>query len=148
MPNIALLLKSEITRIARRETRAQVKAMTKTLRASRSEIASLKRRTMELERALRLLQRADRQSRRGATAAAPPGKQPRFSAKSLASQRKRLQLSAQDCGLLVGASPQSIYNWEQGKARPHAKHILAIAALRGLGKKQAAARLESLHRAG
>jgi DNA-binding transcriptional regulator YiaG len=147
MPNIALLLKDEITRIARRETRAHVKALTKTLRASRSEIAALKRRAMALERELRNLQRSDRRSRQEASASGPPGKQPRFSAKSLASQRNRLQLSAQDCGLLVGASAQSIYNWEQGKARPHAKHIVAIAALRSLGKRQAAAALESLGRA-
>jgi DNA-binding transcriptional regulator YiaG len=147
MPNIALLLKSEITRIARRETRAHVKALTKTVRASRSEIASLKRRAMELERELRNLHRTDRKSRQDASVSEPPGKQPRFSAKSLASQRNRLQLSAQDCGLLVGASAQSIYNWEQGKARPHAKHIVAIAALRNLGKRQADAILESRRRA-
>jgi DNA-binding transcriptional regulator YiaG len=147
MPNIALLLKGEITRIARRETRAHVKALNKSLRASRSELTSLKRRTLELERELRNVQRTDRKSRQGASAAEPIGKQPRFSAKSLASQRRRLQLSAQDCGLLVGASPQSIYNWEQGKARPHAKHIQAIAALRNLGKRQADSILESRRRA-
>lgn len=148
MPNIALVLKGEITRIARKETRAQVQALHKTVRASRSEIASLKRRTIELERELRSLQRTGRKTLGQAAAAEPSGKQPRFSAKSLASQRKRLQLSAQDCGLLVGASAQSIYNWEQGKARPHARHIVAIAALRSLGKRQAAAALESLRSAG
>lgn len=68
----------------------------------------------------------------------------RFSSKGLASQRRRLGLSAPDCGLLVSASAQSIYNWEQGKARPLAKHLPAIAALRTLGKKEAAARLERL----
>ncbi len=68
----------------------------------------------------------------------------RFTAKGLASQRRRLGLSALDCGLLVGASGQSIYNWEEGKARPRAKHLSAIAALRTLGKKDAAARLSSL----
>ena len=146
MPNIAQLLKDEITRIARRETRAHVKALTKTVRTSRSDIASLKRRAMELERELRSLRRSERRGRQEASSSGPPGKPP-FSAKSLASQRNRLQLSAQDCGLLVGASAQSIYNWEQGKARPHAKHIVAIAALRSLGKRQAAAILEPLRRA-
>ena len=71
------------------------------------------------------------------------GPRPRFSAKSLASQRRRLGLSAHDCGLLLGTSGQAVYNWEAGKARPRAKHMPAIAALRTLGKKDAMAVLAS-----
>jgi len=41
-------------------------------------------------------------------------------------------------------SGQSVYKWEDGKARPRAKHLLAIAALRTMGKREAAARLEQL----
>ena len=70
----------------------------------------------------------------------------RFSAKGLASQRQRLGLSAEQCGLLLGASSQSVYNWEQGKTRPLARHLPAIAAVRGMSKKDAAARLQSLQR--
>ena len=71
--------------------------------------------------------------------ASEPGTALRFSAKSLASQRRRLGLSADAIGLLVGASGQSVYNWEAGAARPRVSHLAAIAALRTLGKKQAAA---------
>jgi DNA-binding transcriptional regulator YiaG len=45
---------------------------------------------------------------------------------------------------LVGASGQSIYNWEAGKARPRSAHLAAIAALKSYGKKEAMARLETL----
>ena len=68
----------------------------------------------------------------------------RFSAKSLASQRRRLGLSAAQCGLLLGASDQSVHNWQNGKTRLLAKHLPAIAALRGMSKKDAAARVGSL----
>jgi DNA-binding transcriptional regulator YiaG len=71
----------------------------------------------------------------------------RFSAKGLASQRQRLALSAEDCGLLLGTSGQSVYNWETGKARPRAKYLPAIAALRSMGKKAAAAQLAQLRQA-
>jgi DNA-binding transcriptional regulator YiaG len=71
--------------------------------------------------------------------ASQPSTALRFSAKGLASQRQRLGLSAEDIGLLVVASGQSIYNWEAAKARPRAGHLPALAALRTLGKKQAAA---------
>jgi len=61
----------------------------------------------------------------------------------MAAQRKRLGLSAAECGLLIGASAQSIYNWEEGKARPRAKHLPAIFALRNLGRRQASEILET-----
>jgi DNA-binding transcriptional regulator YiaG len=67
----------------------------------------------------------------------------RFSAKSMAAQRKRLGLSAAECGLLIGASSQSIYNWEEGKARPRAQHLPAIFALKNLGRLQANEILET-----
>ena len=57
---------------------------------------------------------------------------------------RRLGLSAADCGLLVGASSQSVYNWEEGKVRPRSQHLDAIAALRSMGKREVAARLTVL----
>ena len=68
----------------------------------------------------------------------------RFRASGMASNRKRLGLSAADFGLLVGASGQSVYAWEQGKARPRGKNLAAIAALRGVGKREVVERLAAL----
>ncbi len=72
----------------------------------------------------------------------------RFRASGMASNRKRLGLSAADFGLLVGASGQSVYAWEQGKARPRGKSLAAIAALRGIGKREVAERLAALKSGG
>jgi DNA-binding XRE family transcriptional regulator len=146
MPNIASVLKSEISRVARKEVRSELLGLKKASSAHRAEIAALKRRVQTLEQALRRLSKA---STRVAPVAADKGptQARRFSAKGLASQRQRLGLSAEDCGLLVGASGQSIYNWEAGKARPQAKYLPGLAALRTLGKKAAAARLASLGQA-
>ncbi len=52
-------------------------------------------------------------------------------------------ITAAECGLLVGSSALSVYKWEGGRARPRAKFLPAIAAFRALGKKEAAARLEA-----
>lgn len=65
----------------------------------------------------------------------------RFSAKGLASHRKRLGLSGAEFARLVGVSTQSLYNWEQEKSRPREEQLRAIVALRGLTKKEALARL-------
>jgi DNA-binding transcriptional regulator YiaG len=143
MANIASLLKSEISRVARKEVRGEVASLKKAVSGYRSEIAALKRRAATLESELRRLGKATAKAL-PAAAEKPAARAQRFSPKGLASQRKRLGLSALECGLLVGASGQSIYNWEDGKARPRAKHLQALAALRGMGKKDAAARLAEL----
>lgn len=143
MKNIAAVLKSEISRVARKEIRQEIVGLKKATTAYRSEIAALKRRAQALEQTVRKLSR-QRDTTAAVVDADAPAPALRFSAKGLATQRKRLGLSAHHCGLLVGASGQSIYNWEAGKARPRASHLPAIAALRSMGKKEAAARLAAL----
>jgi DNA-binding transcriptional regulator YiaG len=146
MPNIATALKSEISRVARKEVRGETRTLKKAASAYRSDIAALKRRTQQLEQQLRQLMRANARDAPPASAESGAGAS-RFSAKGLASQRRRLGLSAADCGLLVGASSQSIYNWEEGKVRPRAQHLPAIQALKSLGKKAVVARLAGLKKA-
>ncbi len=144
MPNIASILKIELSRIARREVRAETSGLKKAVAAQRAEIAALKRRVQTLERELKRATKAN--GKRPTSESGIEARKTRFSAKSLASQRHRLGLSAADCGLLVGASGQSVYQWESGKVRPRPKHLAAIAALRLLGKKDVAARLGALRR--
>ncbi len=144
MPNIATLLKNEIARVARKEVRAETQSLKKAVNAHRGEIAALKRNVRALEQKVRQLGKSRPGSPRAAVEQDEPASASRFSAKSLASQRRRLGLSAHDCGLLVGASGQSIYKWEAGKARPRAANLPGIAALRTMGKKDAAERLAAL----
>jgi len=59
----------------------------------------------------------------------------------MAANRKRLGLSAADFGLLVGATGQSVYAWESGKAKPKPEALAAIASLRGIGKLEAETKL-------
>lgn len=143
MPNIAAILKTEISRVARREVRSETLALKKAIAVYRAEIAALKRRTHALEQQQRRLSRVNPKVAPESDNEVSPAKR-RFSAKGFASMRTRLGLSAHECGLLLGASSQSVYNWEQGKARPLAKHLPAIAAIRAMGKREAAARLEAL----
>ncbi len=140
MPNIASVLKEEIARVARKEVRTDTQPLKKSSATHRSDIAALKRRIAALEQ---LVKRLGKQS--GAKVAAPQAGPPagsfRFSASGLMAQRKRLGLSAAEAGKLLGVSDQSVYKWENGKTRPRASQFAAIAALRSLSKKQAAARL-------
>lgn len=139
MTNIATLLKSEIARVARKEVRAEIQQIKKLGAQYRSHIATLRRHIKALERQVAFLRKGG--SRSGARADAEPEVRLRFSATRLATQRKRLGLSAAQFGKLVGVSAQSVYKWEEGKARPRAKQLQAIAATRKLGKREAAQQL-------
>lgn len=129
--------------MARKEIRRETSSLKKASTTHRSEIAALKRRVFELERQLRRVGRAGKSSPPAAANEDSVSPSARFSAKSMASQRRRLGLSAAECGLLIGASAQTIYNWEEGKARPRAQHLPAIYALRNLGRRQANEILET-----
>jgi DNA-binding transcriptional regulator YiaG len=144
MPDIASTLKAEISRIARKEVRSETEDMRKASGQYRAQIAALRRRIDSLDRELK---RAGK-SRGGKTVAASvesasPGAR-RFSAVRLGATRKKLGLSAADFGALIGVSGQSIYKWEAGEARPRAKQLEAIASIRGVGKREVAARLLAL----
>jgi DNA-binding transcriptional regulator YiaG len=143
MPNIAVVLKEEIARIARKELRDEVAQLRKVQSTQRADIAELKRRNKELEQTVRHLQKGLGKPASTSADEAAAGDL-RFSVKGLAAQRQRLGLSAADFGLLVGASGQSIYKWEEGKVRPRAKQLPAIAAVRGISKRDADARLAAL----
>jgi DNA-binding transcriptional regulator YiaG len=68
----------------------------------------------------------------------------RFSGRSVKAQRTRLGLSAADYGKLVGVSGLTVYNWEHGKSRPRQAQLAALVAVRGIGKREALAKLAEL----
>jgi DNA-binding transcriptional regulator YiaG len=143
MPNIGTVLKSEISRVSRKEVRGETQALKKAVSQYRSQIAELKRRMHALEQQVRRVGKVSTASSASAAADDEAGGNLRFSAKGLAAQRRRLGLSAASVARLLGVSALSVYKWESGKTRPRAKQIEAIAGLRGMGKREALKRLES-----
>jgi DNA-binding transcriptional regulator YiaG len=148
MPNIANVLKAEITRVAKKEVRTDTESLRKAVAFYRHEIAALKKRLAQVEKDVK------RSGRRRGPEVAPVetqtevgGRQLRFSATRFAAQRKKLGLSAADFAKLLGVSSLSVYKWESGKTRPRRAQLQAIAAARNLGKREALARLEQLDQA-
>lgn len=144
MPNIGSLLKSEISRLARREIRQEVQPLRKASAGYRREIAALKRKIAGLERQAKRLSKSPASSSgaENPTAVVPV----RFVAKGLRSLRARLDLSAAELARLLGVSMQSVYNWERKKSVPRRNQVTAIVALRAISKKEARARLEQMRR--
>ncbi len=143
MPNIASVLRDEISRIARKELRAETEKLKKASAQYRSDIASLKKRVAVLEQVVSRLQKVVAKNV-PAPASPEPALRLRFSATRLAAQRQKLGLSAADMGVLLGVSGQTIYHWESEKSRPRQSQMAAIAAVRGLGKREAAVKLQEL----
>ena len=143
MPNIASVLKQEIARVARRETRNQIELLRKNSAQQRRGIAALKRSIASLERQVGLLAGSVGKPAPAATDDAQEHRV-RFSPKGIRSLRRKLGLSAGEFARLVDVSAQSVYNWEREVTRPRASQVKALAELRGMGKKAVASRLEAL----
>ena len=143
MPNVATVLRDEISRLARREIRQQIDPLKKTTTELRRTVSKLKTEVAELKRSLRFLEHQEKRRLE-----APPdvetARSIRFSPKWVKADRKRLGLSARDYALLVGVSGLTIYNWENGKSKPNAERLAAWAEVRSLGKREAQRRLELL----
>lgn len=147
MPNIAAVLKNEISRIARREIRTETAVLKKASAQYRREIAHLKRQVSNMQGKVSLLEkRILRDVSTQATEA--DAKNVRFTAKGLRSQRKRLGLSAIEYGKLVGVSGLTVYAWEKGTSRPRKTLLPVLASIRNMGKREVQARLEVLNKGG
>jgi DNA-binding XRE family transcriptional regulator len=143
MPNIQTVLRAEISRLARKELRGEISSLRKLVAQHRSHIASLRREVQGLQTKLRAVSKS---GGRLPEPAAPDDASAklRFRAGGFATLRQKLGLSAKEMGDLIGVSALSVYKWEKGQAHPRAKQLQAIAAVRGLGKREAAARLDAL----
>ena len=145
MPNLAATLKEEIQRLARKEIKAQTGTTKQAVAQYRREIAKLKRQVSEQEKKIAFLEGQERKRLEQPQAAEQATEGVRFSARSVKAQRERLGLSAKDYAKLVGVSPLTIYNWEQGKSRPRKEQFAALVAVRGIGKREALTKLEMLN---
>ena len=164
MASLAAALKEEISTLARREVRRQTAPADKAATRITREIEALKREVQSLERDLASVGAPSsgstvpprktsghtvpgRRAARKVSAASASAKAPSrraFSAEALKAHRQRLGLSADSYGKLFGASAMSVYNWEQGKARPRTSSVDAWTAIRRIGRREAARRLASL----
>jgi DNA-binding transcriptional regulator YiaG len=143
MPNLASALNDHIRRLSRREIKAQTRTTRRLGAKYRRDIAALKRDVASLRKKVAFLEAQEK--RRVAGRPAPPAAEAiRFRADGLRTHRAKLELSAKDYGRLVGVAGLTIYHWEGGKSRPRTAQLAKLAAVRGLGKREAFKRLELL----
>jgi DNA-binding transcriptional regulator YiaG len=146
MANIMSVLKSEISRIARKEARAATAPLRKPKGATRSTLADLKRRVAALEK---------ENKRMAALLSKLPQPEPKvepakakgwISGKGVRSLRQKLGLSQGAFAKLLGVGPHTIYKWESkpGMLRLRGKTRPALMAARQLGAREAKAKLAEM----
>lgn len=144
MPNIGQVLKDEICRLARKETKTALTGLVRDKIRLKKSVADLKRRIGQLERDHRFLVTAE--SRRQKTqAAAPPeaAQKIRITSRGIRNLRSKLGLSQAGLGKLLGVSDQSVYMWERKEGRLLLREATkqALLGVRDIGAREAKKRL-------
>jgi DNA-binding transcriptional regulator YiaG len=144
MPNIARILKDEISRVARREAAKAVGTVRRPTVGLRRSAADLRRRVAALEKEVRALRNTVRKlgSEQAGTVREKTDTA-RITAKGMRSLQRRLRVTGQEFARLLGVTPQVIYSWGKasGPLRVRQRTRAAILAAREIGAREAQRRL-------
>jgi len=129
-------LKSEITRLARKQVRATYLPLAHDVRRLKRTVSALRKTVVVLSRLGAELQ-AQRTAERAKLAVAPEEvKVARLSPGLIKKLRARLGITQGELATLVGVSGSAVGAWEYGKAKPEGRNREALVALRKLGKRE------------
>jgi DNA-binding transcriptional regulator YiaG len=144
MPNLIVVLKEEICRLARKEAKPVLRKLHKDSASLKKWAADAKRRIATLESTTKRLTGLVEELQ-GVVPKAAPSKveKARFTAKTIKLLRGKLGVSQTELGQLVGVSTNSVYKWEQksGRLKLRDATVVALVSIRDLGKREARLRL-------
>jgi len=129
------MIKSEIVRLAKRETRKVSFPLRRDIRTLKSVVSQLRQSVSKIEK---LVTQQQKELQKGTVPLeAPPDevKKSRFSPRLIRSLRKRLGITQKEMASLAGVTVGAIYQWEQGIFEPRGKKKGLLVALRKLGRR-------------
>ncbi len=141
MANVMSALKSEISRLARKEAKQVVAPVRKASANYRGLIAGLRKQIDALQNEVAALRRAAPKAEKALAAAQEPQGRFWITGPGVKALRKRLGLTQAHFGKLAGVSVPTVVKWESSKGKAPIRLKAAIArlqAIRKMGKKQAA----------
>ncbi len=134
MPNIGLLLKQEIARLAKKEAKGLVKPASEHFTGMRKLVSQMKKKIAALEKKVAALEKSF--APKGIKIPAPESVDKlRLGPSNIAKLRAKLGLSRGEMAKLIKVSQNSVFLWEKGEAKPRAAAKAKIIALRDLGKR-------------
>jgi DNA-binding transcriptional regulator YiaG len=147
MPNVEKALKAEIARISRKEIKTAIGHIAKSHTNLKKTVTDLRKRVTSLEKEnKRLLTDTRRQMAQRTDKAPEEAGKARLTAKGIRSLRNRLRLTQADFAKLARATTHAVYLWEkkEGPLKLRDKTRESLLSIRGLGAKEASARLEEI----
>ena len=144
MSSVAKVLKEQMSLISHRKARAVLAPTRKLVIKLTETVTQLGRRVLALEKDNRRLQRLNQDPAAAVANVEIAGV--RFTTKGIKSLRRRLGLSQENLGLLLGTTAQSVYLWERkrGALTLRARTRTALSALQRMPAKEAQERLQVL----
>ena len=152
MPNLATLLKEEISKIVRKEVQDQVRELQKTVREQRDALARLEKQSGPAKAKAATKPAATKSAATKPAAAKPAAAKPaakvskapagdkrkqiRISPNTIKKHRKRLELSQAELGELLNVSTNTVLRWEAGTSKPRSKHLSGLGQLRSMGLRE------------
>jgi DNA-binding transcriptional regulator YiaG len=142
MPNVAQVLKEEISRLSRKEIRSNVDPLRRQVQSLRKSVREQQVVIDRLERALsKMVEQTATQA--GTALYAPPAEEEeetraRVTPASIRRHRLRLNLSQAELADLLSVSTNTIVRWEKGSSAPRAHHRTALLRIRDMGRRDVA----------
>jgi DNA-binding transcriptional regulator YiaG len=147
MSNVAKVLRDEISRISRKETKSSIEGIGKSHKGLKKIVVDLKRRVLLLEKGNKGLVAAIKRYQAEQPEQPPEAeKKVRLTSKGIRSLRTRLRLTQADFGKLVGATTHAVYLWEkkEGGLKLRDKTREALLSIRGLRAGEAKEKLKEI----
>ena len=129
------VIKSEIVRLAKRETRKIILPLSRDVRTLKGVLPQLRKSVLTLERFAAQQQKELRKGEIPLEAPLDEVKKSRFSPRLIRNLRKRLGITQKEMATLAGVTVGAIYQWEQGIFEPRGKKKGILVALRKLGRR-------------
>jgi len=136
MGKMEQMLKSEITRLAKKQVRAACLPLAKNVRQLKRVVSRLRKTAATLAR-LGAEYQAQRMTDQARLEVSPEEvKASRLSPGLIKKLRARLGITQGELATLVGVSTSAVGFWEYGKAKPEGRNREALVALRKLGRRE------------
>ena len=143
MSNIMTELKSEITRLARKEIKQALAPAKRVTVAQRGLIADLRRQVNAMQKEMNTLKKAVPSPTNAVLAKQAPAGRFWITGNGVKALRKRLGLTQVQLGKLAGVSSQAVVNWEAHKGKINLRKATAgkLQEIRGMKKRDVAGML-------
>jgi len=135
MGKLEQTLKSEISRLARKEVRGATDSLARDVRALKKTIRELSTKTERLEKLLQTAEAA--KPKPGIPTASPVDmKKARMSPGLIKKLRAKLDITQAQLAALLGVGVSTVAFWEQGRTNPQPETKARLVALRKLGRRE------------